>query len=397
MKNLAIIWENFKVGGVSTHLEVLLNHKRFSKMNIIIYTNEDNKALYILKKKFKNSNIKFIKFKNLNCIKTNNVIFKIIYHFFLRPFFFLISIIYFYIIFKKIQNTVYLANCGGYGSFRSEMAAILAAYLSGNRSIYLLIHHCFNKPIAWNILLQFTNFLIYKCLNNIIFISKATEKNIKENVFAFKNTKKNLVIYNGIKTSKFKNKKILIFNKYNNFIKIGILSRIENVKGHNFLVNTVSEIRRDIRDRIKFFFIGNGDDKYLFSLKKLIIQKKLEKNFVFTGYLNYDSRQIINNLDLLLSLNQEFEGFGYSYVEAASLGVPVLVTNVGAAREIFKENLQILINHKNVNILKLKLIDFVENKHQYQNKAKKIKMIVNKKFNETIMVNKYINTLFKKN
>jgi ribosomal protein S2 len=36
-------------------------------------------------------------------------------------------------------------------------------------------------------------------------------------------------------------------------------------------------------------------------------REKLEKNFVFTGYLNYDSRQIINNLELNNPNAKEFK------------------------------------------------------------------------------------------
>mgnify|MGYP007000456766 CR=1 len=54
----------------------------------------------------------------------NTVLKKII--FFLRPILFLISVIRFKILFSKEKYDVFLAQCGGYGSIREEMAALLA-------------------------------------------------------------------------------------------------------------------------------------------------------------------------------------------------------------------------------------------------------------------------------
>ena len=51
MNNLVIVLENFEYGGVSTHLEILLNNKNFLKKKIKIYTNQDNRALKKLKKR----------------------------------------------------------------------------------------------------------------------------------------------------------------------------------------------------------------------------------------------------------------------------------------------------------------------------------------------------------
>ena len=51
MKDICIFWENFELGGVTSHLEILLNNKKFLYRKIIVYTNHDNKALIYLKKR----------------------------------------------------------------------------------------------------------------------------------------------------------------------------------------------------------------------------------------------------------------------------------------------------------------------------------------------------------
>ena len=73
--------------------------------------------------------------------------------------YFLISIFQFYKLLKKFKFDILLGNCGGYGSFRSEMAAIIAAHFLRFSNKILLIHHSFTRPILWNNLLKTTNYI----------------------------------------------------------------------------------------------------------------------------------------------------------------------------------------------------------------------------------------------
>ena len=76
----------------------------------------------------------------------------------------------------------------------------------------------------------------------------------------------------------------------------------------------------------------------------MYIKKKLSKFIVFKKYLNEDSKTIIQNFDILVSLTRDFEGFGYSLAEAMANSVPVISTNVGGSKEF--------LNKKNANIVK---------------------------------------------
>ena len=98
---IGILWENFEYGGVTTHLENLLNDKIFSNTDFVIFTNNTNKAKQILKKKIKSKKCKFYYYNSLNVIYFNNKLMKIFY-FSIRPLLFIISIFQFYYI-QKIQ------------------------------------------------------------------------------------------------------------------------------------------------------------------------------------------------------------------------------------------------------------------------------------------------------
>ena len=82
-------------------------------------------------------------------------------------------------------------------------------------------------------------------------------------------------------------------------------------------------------------------------------------------------KTIIGNLDILVSLTRDFEGFGYSLAEAMAYSVPIISTNVGGSKEF--------LNKKNANIVKpydpkgisLMIIDYFQNtKKKWKKKAK---------------------------
>ncbi len=397
MKNysydLNIVWENFELGGVTTHLITLLSQKKFLNKRIHIFTNKDNKAVKKLKSDLKKKNIKFTKFKNLNCIFFNNLILKLSYQL-IRPILFFFSIIQFYILLKKFNKTPMLANCGGYGSFRSEMAAIIANKLRGNDKNFLLIHHSFFKPRIWNSLIQIVNYFINVLVTKIIYVSKATKANIIKNVIFFKNKKKNLVIYNGIETKTFRKKFLSKFKTKKKLIKIGVLSRIEKIKGHEQIISSVSKMSELNRSKIKIYFIGEGKKSYVENLKKKIISKNLSESFKFCGYMKEDSKHLLSHFDLTLSMNQDFEGFGYSHVEALSLNVPSFVSNVGAAEEIFGGKNVLLLKKNNSLALKNKIEKFIKNRSYFKKQSKKIKERINKKFNAKLMADKFYSIIF---
>ena len=157
---VGIIWENFQFGGVTTHLEMLVNNKIFNNYEFVIITNKTNKAVLKLKKKLNNKKIKFEYYNSLNVIYFRQKILK--YFFLLRPFLFLFSIFQFYKIIKRYKLDILLGNCGGYGDFRSEISAILSAFFLKILVKLLLIHHSYTKPLIWQVLIKFIDRILNK-------------------------------------------------------------------------------------------------------------------------------------------------------------------------------------------------------------------------------------------
>ena len=395
IKNIGIFWESVEWGGVDSYLYNLISSDAFQKINVVIFTNRYNLGAKKLLDKLNNKRITFVYFKSLNLIRSKNIFLKLLLNF-LKPIFFLISILQFYFLLKKYKFEVFMGQCGGYGDFGSEMASMFAAKFLGYPVKTLVIHHACIKPIFWNTTLNLINNFLSKILTSIIFVSKATKDSVtnKSNLLDRSSNLKDLVIYNGIpknKIMKDDNINELIKKKSKDIFLIGMMSRIEAYKGHIDLVKGFSKLPKGVKDKFKIYFIGEGSEEEIKNIKKIILSEDLEKYFEFTGYINLDSMLIASKLDLLLSLTRTYEGFGLSIVEAMSVGTPVMATNVGAVSEYLNTNNSTLVEASNIDQISKELNNFAENKVLWDERAKIGKKEILEKFNSELMAKNYLN------
>ena len=183
-----------------------------------------------------------------------------------------------------------------------------------------------------------------------------------------------------------------IFNKQNKDIyKIGMLSRIEETKGHLDLVEAVDKLSIEDKNKIRIYFIGEGTKKELVKLKNKINTLNLNNFFIFTGYLQIDSIKILSKLDLFLSLTKTFEGFGLSLAQSLYAGTPVLSTNVGAVTEFLNNKNSVIIKPNNINEISKYLVDFIENREDWKKMAEIGKKNIQDNFTSEIMCKKIYN------
>ena len=178
-KNYLIIYENYLYGGTTTHLINLVKSNAFKDTNIIILTNSNNEGILDIKKNINSKNVK-IKFLNTFNVYSKNFFIKLFLVIF-KPLIFIATIIQLKKYLKKLNYDFLIANCGGYGNFRTEVASIIASKFNGKNNNFLLIHHKYRKPIFWSFIIKLVDSLILNFLKKIIFVSRATKKSIIEN------------------------------------------------------------------------------------------------------------------------------------------------------------------------------------------------------------------------
>ena len=396
VSSIGIFWEGEKWGGTDTLLGNLLNTKTFEETDVVIFTNKNNLGAERLLKNLTNKKVSFVYFNSLITFTLNNIIFKILLSL-LKPIFFLISIFQFYLLLRNYKFEVFMGMCGGYGDFRSEMASIFVAKFLKFPVRSLVICHACIKPIFWNTLLNLINNFLSKSLTSVIFISQATRDTVfnKSNLLDRGSDLKDLVIHCGTpinqKIIDTKNIDKLIYKDTEGTFLLGMLSRIEFYKGQMDLVKGFDKLPKSIQNRLRIYFIGDGNKEEVENLKKFILLKKLENYFIFTGYIDCSSILILSKLDLVLSLTRTFEGFGLSIAEAMSVKTPVLATKVGAITEYLDPNNSTLIDAGNIDQITNALNEFVVNKVTWDKKADVAKNTIVKNFSSELMAKNYFN------
>ncbi|WP_458699894.1 glycosyltransferase [Sulfurospirillum sp. 1307] len=147
---------------------------------------------------------------------------------------------------------------------------------------------------------------------------------------------KAVVIHNGIDTDRFKRDEIkrkIFREKYNlneNDIAIGIVARIDYMKGYTIFANAAKKILENY-DNIKFFSVGDGDENIKQECEEILGEYN-NKRFIWLGKQN-NVEDFYSGFDI--SSSSSFgEGFSNSIAEAMSCECACVVTDVGDSKII---------------------------------------------------------------
>jgi glycosyltransferase involved in cell wall biosynthesis len=169
--------------------------------------------------------------------------------------------------------------------------------------------------------------LYYFLVDKVIAIS---DKIKREFIKDFEiNHEKIAVIYDGIDISKFrriKKESRFILDK---IIRIGVISRLDNGKGLECLIDAIPEIANTYPN-INVIVVGTGgiEQKLKLQAKSLNIADKV----IFTGFKE-NIPDILSTIDITIMPSPD-EGMSMSALESMSCGVPVVATSGGGLVDI---------------------------------------------------------------
>jgi phosphatidylinositol alpha-1,6-mannosyltransferase len=126
----------------------------------------------------------------------------------------------------------------------------------------------------------------------------------------------------------------------NSDIKIITISRFDKRKGIDFSLLALKNIQA-IYPNFKYVIVGNGDEEA--NLKKTTKVLNLENNVTFLKNINFDLKNaLLKNSNIFLMPARiegtSVEGFGISYIEAASYGIPSIAGKDGGAPDAVLDN-----------------------------------------------------------
>lgn len=172
---------------------------------------------------------------------------------------------------------------------------------------------------------------IYNYFGNNTFMFISVSDAVKENyVKKGINPNKIITVYDSIDSSQIK-----IKSSYNidNIYKIVMVSNICEEKGQKKVIDAINSLKN--KKRIRFDIFGTGSQEYINYLKKYIKKENLEDIVFFNGYDN-EIKCKLYNYDIAVMCSKT-DGFGLVTVEYMLAGLPVLIPDTGANREIVSD------------------------------------------------------------
>ncbi|MFD1952813.1 glycosyltransferase family 4 protein [Paenibacillus thailandensis] len=121
----------------------------------------------------------------------------------------------------------------------------------------------------------------------------------------------------------------------NQKIQLLFMGEIGKRKGIYDLVDAISQLPNEARQRVVLHICGNNEiDK----LKEYIISKQLTGSCIVHGWIDgVQKNKFLSNADVYI-LPSYAEGLPISILEAMAYGMPIISTNVGGIPEIVKNN-----------------------------------------------------------
>lgn len=107
-------------------------------------------------------------------------------------------------------------------------------------------------------------------------------------------------------------------------------SRFAHDKGHKFLVNSISELKK-ITNR-KFKCVLANDGPLFEEVKKQASDLGLDSDIIFTGFRK-DVKNLISGSDLYINAS-EHEALSFAIIEMLASGLPVIATDMGGNGDI---------------------------------------------------------------
>lgn len=114
---------------------------------------------------------------------------------------------------------------------------------------------------------------------------------------------------------------------------IGILARLEKVKGHEFFIDAAKLILDEKKIKAKFLILGTGSEEEI--LKEKVKALGLSKNVIFTGFVS-NVQEYINIFDIQVNCSYGTEATSLALLEGMSIGVPAVVTEYGGNPGVIK-------------------------------------------------------------
>lgn len=249
---------------------------------------------------------------------------------------------------------------------------------SSTKIVYIIQHYEISSQINFNKKQNKVLKLIKTCIANFGFFVPSIKIAVSDWIkVQIKNPKIN-IIPNGIDLDVFK---VKVLPEQREFYSIGIVGSNKPIKGYDLIIEAISNLRSDLRSKIKLFILSNENLKLPLNINSQHIIPKTSE----------DISNFYNRCNIFIFGSYE-EGFGLPPLEAMACGCVVLSSDCGGVRTFLDESNSILFKPGDSEQLSRK----IESLFDYPKNINKIRLEGIKKankFSSEIMLNSYFKLL----
>ena len=209
------------------------------------------------------------------------------------------------------------------------MSARIAARLYGKCKVIYTRHSVFEPSTRIS---KGLGKIINGLINNatadkIIAVAEAAKDNLTDTGIS---DKKIIVIQNGVEPlahldDEQKKRLRANYNVSDEEMLLGIVARLNEVKGHVYILEALRKLRDD-GFKVKLLIAGTGD--YESEIRRRTTELDLEHDVIMAGFIT-DVTGIMNILDANLNASFGTEATSLSLLEGMSIGLPAIVSDFG--------------------------------------------------------------------
>lgn len=264
---------------------------------------------------------------------------------------------------------------------RESFVAVLSKIFNPKIKVIWTMHLIYEEKRS---ILKWLNRFFSKGANAIICVSEAVKQSlIKEGI----SDKKLVTVLNGVDTGYFKPTDERDIRKELGVEKDDILlttvSRFQKIKGHDFLIDVINELKNNYMIKFKSLLVGDGEE--MENIREKVKKLDLDDKVIFAGYRE-DIPRILTASDVYISPSEN-EAISFSIMEALACEVPVAATEVGGVPEIMnKGKCGVMSYYGDEKRFAKAVFDLYNNKQEYEEMKRNSRSLIEQNFSLNNMI-----------